>query len=83
VPWDETAFYDYLRTGWSRHHGAVAGPMAPIVAELKVLPDDDIRAMAHYLASLGDAPTSAAEIETLAAAREAAAAARATTPVSV
>nr|WP_284701325.1 molybdopterin cofactor-binding domain-containing protein [Rhodoplanes tepidamans] len=83
VPWDETAFYDYLRTGWSRHHGAAAGPMAPIVAELKVLPDDDIRAMAHYLASLGDAPKAAAEIEALAAAREAAAAARAGTPVSV
>ncbi|MFD2181803.1 molybdopterin cofactor-binding domain-containing protein [Rhodoplanes azumiensis] len=83
VPWDETAYYDYLRTGWSRHHGAAAGPMAPIVAELKVLPDADIRAMAHYLAALGDAPKSAAEIDALAAAREAAAAARARSPVSV
>ncbi|NVO13132.1 MAG: molybdopterin-dependent oxidoreductase [Rhodoplanes sp.] len=83
VPWDETAFYDYLRTGWSRHHGAVAGPMAPVVAELKALPDDDIRAMAHYLASYGDAPKSAAEIQALAAAREAATAVRKSTPVSV
>ncbi|WP_408090115.1 molybdopterin cofactor-binding domain-containing protein [Rhodoplanes sp. SY1] len=83
VPWDETAYFDYLRTGWSRHHGAAAGPMAPIVAELKVLPDDDIRAMAHYLASLGDAPRSAAERDALAAAREAATAARARAPVSV
>ncbi|MEN5082881.1 molybdopterin cofactor-binding domain-containing protein [Bosea sp. TWI1241] len=52
IPWSEAAFYAYLRTGTAENHGAASGPMAPVVAELKALPDDDIRAMAHYLASL-------------------------------
>ena len=30
--------------------------MAPIVAELKALPDSDIQAMAHYVASLSSSP---------------------------
>ncbi len=30
--------------------------MAPVIEELKHLPDDDIRAMANYLASLNDGP---------------------------
>ena len=82
VPWTEAAFYDYLRTGFSGEHGAVAGPMAPVVAELKTLPDTDIKAMAHYLASLN--PT-AATVDTgkLVQEREALATARALTPVSI
>lgn len=53
--WSEADFYDYLRGGSARH-GAAAGPMAPVVAELRELPEADIRAMAHYLASLDRAP---------------------------
>ena len=53
VPWTESAFYDYLRTGHSAEHGAAAGPMAPVVRELSAAPDADLRAMALYLASLG------------------------------
>lgn len=37
--------------------------MAPVVAELKALPDEDIRAMATYLAGFGD-PLSAGEAQT-------------------
>ncbi len=63
IAWTEQAFFDYLRTGYSAEHGAAGGPMAPIVAELKGLPDSDVRAMARYLASL--APSSpAADPET-------------------
>jgi nicotinate dehydrogenase subunit B len=51
VPWTEEALYSYLRTGASDQHGATAGPMLAVVAELSDLPDSDIRAMAHYLAS--------------------------------
>ncbi|GGF61936.1 aldehyde dehydrogenase [Azorhizobium oxalatiphilum] len=58
IPWTEDALYAYLRTGFSPHHGTAAGPMAPVVQELKHLPDADIRAMATYLASFsGPAPT--------------------------
>ena len=55
IPWTEGALFDYLRTGFSRFHGPAAGPMAPVVGALAVLPDSDIRAMATYLASLVDA----------------------------
>lgn len=55
IPWSEDDFYVYLRTGTSAHHGAASGPMAPIIGELKQLPDDDIRAMAVYLGSLNEA----------------------------
>ncbi|TWC06220.1 nicotinate dehydrogenase subunit B [Bradyrhizobium macuxiense] len=60
VPWSEDELYAYLRTGESRLHGVAAGPMAPVVQELGALPDQDIRAMAVYLASFNataDQPT--------------------------
>jgi nicotinate dehydrogenase subunit B len=51
IPWSEDELFAYLRTGHSRFHGVAAGPMAPVVKELTALPDTDIRAMAHYIAS--------------------------------
>ncbi|UZF90622.1 molybdopterin-dependent oxidoreductase [Bosea sp. NBC_00550] len=52
IPWSEADFYDYLRTGQAARHGTASGPMAPVIEELRELPDADIRAMATYLASL-------------------------------
>ena len=52
VPWDKESLYAYLRTGYSPLHGSAAGPMAPVIEELLTLPDQDIEAMAIYLASL-------------------------------
>ena len=54
IPWDEDELYAYLRTGEARLHGVAAGPMAPIVKNLGALPDQDIRAIAVYLASLNE-----------------------------
>src|SRR5262249_38838909 len=54
IPWNEDELYAYLRTGESLFHGTAAGPMAPIVKDLSALPDQDIRAMAVYLASFND-----------------------------
>ena len=51
IPWSEDELFAYLRRGESRFHGVAAGPMAPVVKELAALPDQDIRAMAVYLAS--------------------------------
>ncbi|RYE79440.1 MAG: c-type cytochrome, partial [Hyphomicrobiales bacterium] len=65
IPWSEAQLYAYLKTGTAQHHGAASGPMAPVIAELKELPDADIRAMATYLASLSE-PLPAAEAEALA-----------------
>ncbi|WP_109477078.1 c-type cytochrome [Paraburkholderia sp. C35] len=52
VPWTEDALFSYLRTGFSTEHGVAAGPMAPVVAGLASLPEADVRAIAHYIASL-------------------------------
>lgn len=53
VPWSEDALFTYLRGGYAAHHGAAAGPMAPVVEELAQLPESDVRAIAHYVASFG------------------------------
>ena len=67
IPWSEDELFTYLRTGASRFHGVAAGPMAPIVKELAVVPDSDIRAMAVYLASFNETPIGPAAQEALAA----------------
>ncbi|MCD6675007.1 MAG: molybdopterin-dependent oxidoreductase [Burkholderiaceae bacterium] len=59
VPWTEDEFYRYLRSGYSPLHGATAGPMGPVIAELAALPNEDVRAMAHYLASFNPPVTEA------------------------
>jgi nicotinate dehydrogenase subunit B len=56
ISWSEDELFAYLRTGESHTHGVAAGPMAPVVKELMALPDQDIRAMAVYLASFNDTP---------------------------
>lgn len=67
IPWSEDELFVYLRTGHSRYHGVAAGPMTPVVRDLKALPDHDIRAMAVYLGSFNDnaadAPALAAKLE--------------------
>ena len=50
--WSQDSLYWYLRVGVDRHHGAAAGPMAPVSWNLGRVPDADVRAMAAYLASL-------------------------------
>lgn len=67
LPWTADEFFRYLRHGHTLQHGSAAGPMAPVVRELAALPDEDIRAMASYLASFnpadaGDAAQRAAQI---------------------
>ncbi len=52
IPWDETELYLYLRNGWTQRHGAAGGPMQSVVANLAEVADDDVRAMAHYIATL-------------------------------
>ncbi|MEY2622350.1 MAG: hypothetical protein RIT26_2170, partial [Pseudomonadota bacterium] len=52
VPWTEAAFFSYLRHGHSPWHAAAGGPMAQIVRQLGDVPDEVLRDMAAYLASL-------------------------------
>jgi nicotinate dehydrogenase subunit B len=51
VPWNAAELYRYLRTGHTQQHGIAGGPMGSIVKELANVPDEDIQAMATYLAS--------------------------------
>jgi nicotinate dehydrogenase subunit B len=52
LAWTVDDLYGYLREGHSPRHGVASGPMAPVVEEMRHLPDADLRAMATYLASL-------------------------------
>ncbi|WER47636.1 c-type cytochrome [Cupriavidus sp. WKF15] len=67
VPWTEDALFTYLRGGYAAHHGAAAGPMAPVVEELAQLPESDVRAIAHYVASFSAPPPAPAQITAQAA----------------
>jgi nicotinate dehydrogenase subunit B len=67
IPWSQDELYAYLRSGESRFHGVAAGPMAPVIKNLAALPDDDIRAMAVYLASFNENALGQAEQHALAA----------------
>jgi nicotinate dehydrogenase subunit B len=62
VAWTEDDIFDYLRNGFSPLHGVAGGPMAAVVASLAEAPAEDIRAMAHYLASF-QAPVTQAEAQ--------------------
>ncbi len=59
--WTEASLFAYLRHGHS-DTATASGPMAEIAAGLTALPDDDIRAMARYLASGIDSPTTARSV---------------------
>ena len=63
VPWTEPELFTYLRTGHSRFHGVAAGPMGDVVHQLAAVPDEDLRAMATYLASFQSTSPSPAEME--------------------
>lgn len=52
VPWTTDQLFNYLRRGDDGVHGVAAGPMAPVVHNLSQVPERDVRAIAHYLASI-------------------------------
>lgn len=51
VPWTADQLFDYLRGGHEAKHGIAAGPMAPVVHNLAGVAEDDVRAIAVYIAS--------------------------------
>ncbi len=58
LPWRSEDFYQYLRRGYTDSHGVASGPMAQVVRNLAPIPDEDLQAMAVYLASLSPNPIS-------------------------
>jgi len=52
IPWNADTLADYLKNGWQAHHGVSRGPMAPVTANMGSVPDEDVRAIATYVASV-------------------------------
>ncbi len=52
--WTEAQLGNYLASGFSRHHGAAAGPMAETALNLAQATAADVQAMAVYFASLNE-----------------------------
>jgi len=50
VPWTADSLYAYLRRGWQAQHGDALGPMHEVTDDLAGAPDDDLRAIATYIA---------------------------------
>jgi mono/diheme cytochrome c family protein len=57
VPWDAEALFAYLRNGWHPDHGVARGPMAEVVSNLSAVRENDVRAIAIYMADMFGAPT--------------------------
>jgi mono/diheme cytochrome c family protein len=50
--WTVDQLAEYLSTGWHKLHGAAAGPMADVAKNLGRASQEDVRAIATYIASL-------------------------------
>lgn len=57
VPWTAEQLYQYLRTGLDDLHAIAAGPMEPVVRNLAAVPEQYVRAIATYAATLAGQPT--------------------------
>jgi mono/diheme cytochrome c family protein len=51
VPWTSDQLFAYLRSGRDAQHGVAAGPMAPVTHTLAGVAEEDVRAIAVYVAS--------------------------------
>src|SRR6266567_3014683 len=51
VPWTADQLFGYLRRGREEQHGVAAGPMAPVTHSLAGVGEEDVRAIAVYVAS--------------------------------
>ncbi|MBV8851701.1 MAG: cytochrome c [Methylobacteriaceae bacterium] len=51
VPWNEESLFNYL-SSWDAGHGGGEGPMKAVVSALATAPEQDVRAIAVYIASM-------------------------------
>lgn len=59
VPWTVDTLNAYLRQGWHGLHGVARGPMGPVADNLASVSDQDVKAIAVYVAGMMGAPTDA------------------------
>jgi mono/diheme cytochrome c family protein len=64
VPWDKARLYNYLRVGFDPVHGVAAGPMAPVVNNLKAVDEADVRSIAVYVADIAGARAAERQAQT-------------------
>jgi mono/diheme cytochrome c family protein len=57
LPWTTDALFHYLRYGWDTDHGVARGPMAEVTANLSLVPERDVHAIALYMTSVFGPPT--------------------------
>jgi mono/diheme cytochrome c family protein len=57
IPWSADNLSAYLRSGFEPLHGAAVGAMMPVVRNLAQVPDDEVRAIALYVASVAGTPS--------------------------
>ncbi len=50
TPWNQSALFGFLREGWHPQHGDALGPMAEYTNGLNDVSDEDLQAIAHYVA---------------------------------
>lgn len=70
VPWNADQLFAYLHNGFSDQHGVAVGPMQPVVYNMRRLPEQDVRAIATYLASIAGPQDNAARDRRTQAARQ-------------
>jgi mono/diheme cytochrome c family protein len=51
VPWTAESLRHYLRHGIAENHAITAGPMDPVIRNLAGVPEDDVKAIAAYVAA--------------------------------
>lgn len=56
VPWTGEQLQKYLASGLVDQHAITAGPMAPVVHNLSAVPEQDLRSIAAYLATIAGPP---------------------------
>jgi mono/diheme cytochrome c family protein len=56
VPWTADSLFRYLRHGTDEQHEVAAGPMTPVVHNLRNVPESEVRAISTYIASVMGAP---------------------------
>jgi mono/diheme cytochrome c family protein len=59
VPWTMDSWENYLFDGWDEFHGIAGGPMTPVIDHFRDVEEDDVFAMAVYMASLTPEPAEA------------------------
>jgi len=56
VPWTSAQLYQYLRTRLDDLHAIAAGPMEPVVLNLRTVSEEDVKAIAAYVAATMGTP---------------------------